>query len=193
MTYQIGQIVPHDAAQVSYLGSLLAVPAWHILRVRSGSERQSADELRHAGVHVCYPTDDRAWRDARGKVVRVKVPSVAGYIFAKFDRAPFWTALRARRIITGMVCRETPWGPVPYRATENDVRRFMGIPTVEEELEAARREELRVRPGDRARVLVGSDLALAVRVTGVSGGMVFWETDTGIKGSTSEDRSERAA
>lgn len=189
MTYQIGQIVPDARPRPAVLGEVLTRPVWHILRVVSGAEAVASDKLRDLGVHCCYPVEDRERVDC-GKTIRWQVPTVPGYVFAKFSQAPNWSELRRRRMIVGMVCRETPWGPVPYRATEDDVRTFMGLPTVAEEVEAARRAALQVRPGDQARVLVGEDLAMAVTVLSVRDGRVFWEAGT-VRGETREDRCER--
>jgi len=188
----IGDAVPASGARPAVCGSL-SEPEWYILRVPGGREFEAQARLDDIGVHSCFPKKQVSRPDRRGKLSRVDVPAVTGYVFAKFWQMPVWSELRRRRLIIGLVCKETPFGPVPYRATENDVRTFMGIPTVEEEMQAQRREALRVRPGDQARVLVGSDMVLVVRVRDVSGGRVFWETDNGIPGSTAEKRCERLA
>jgi len=193
LTYQIGQFVHSERREprvTALTGERLFEPLWHILRVASGQEAAKRDRLNLAGVHVCYPTRDVSWRDAQGRTQSRSVADVPGWIFAKFSHAPRWHEMRARRIILGVVCRDTDFGPVPYRATENDVRRWVGIPTVEEELEAERLEALRVRPGDDARVLIGGNLDLAVKVTDVRAGRVFWEIGA-LKGEASEDRCQR--
>lgn len=191
MTYRIGQIVPRTEPRISALtGAVLFEPRWHILRVISGREAEIADRLTTAGVHVCYPKREVSWRDAQGRRQTRQVPEVAGYLFAKFRAEPLWRAMWDRSLIIGIVCRETPWGPVPYSATENDVRSFMDLPTVEDEIEAKRREALRVKPGDKARVLVGPMAEMVVMVTAVAGGRVFWEMGV-LKGEASDDACER--
>lgn len=193
MTYlnlNIGDAAPVGGSRSVVCGSL-SEPEWYILRVISGREFEAQDRLDGIGVHACFPRKQISRRDGQGRLSKVDVPAVPGYVFAKFWQMPVWSEFRRRRLIIGLVCKDTPFGPVPYRATENDVRTFMGIPTVEEELQAQRREALRVRPGDQARVLVGSDLALVVRVRSIVGGRVFWETDNGIPGCTTETRCER--
>lgn len=171
-------------------GQSLGRPVWHILRVLSGSEFRVADRLALAGIHTCFPTETRTWRDGQGRQREREVATVAGFIFAKFRHAPQWHIMRTRRIITGLVCRDTQWGPVPYSATEDDVRLFMRLPTVSEEMEAMRREALRVKPGDHARVLLGRDTELAVIVTDVDGDRVFWECGL-LRGETTHERCEK--
>jgi transcription antitermination factor NusG len=171
----------------------LTSPVWHILNVFSGQEAKQRDRLNLAGIHIAYPTREVVWRDRQNKTHRKEVPEVAGYLFAKFTHQPNWSELRARRIITGVVSKATEWGPVPYVATEDDVRVFMGMPTVSEQLEAERREALRVHPGDRARVLLGDDVALAVNVVDVIADVIYWETREGFKGRSASGNVERVA
>lgn len=168
-------------------------PTWHILNVMSGQEAKQRDRLDLAGVHVAYPTREIIWRDKRNKTHRKDVPAVAGYLFAKFTRRPNWSELRERRIIMGVVTKPTEWGPVPYVATEDDVRQFLGMPTVSEQLEADRMEALRVHPGDKARVLIGGDLSLAVNVVQVLADVVYWETPEGMKGKSGRGNTEKMA
>jgi hypothetical protein len=174
-------------------GARLDEPLWHILRVMSGQESAKRDRLNTAGVHVAYPTRERIWRDAHGRTQRADVPQVAGYLFAKFRHAPAWAELRRQRVITGVVTKPSDWGPVPYIASEDDVRTFLGMPTVAEELEAERREALRVHPGDRALVLLGDDVSLAVNVVEVIADVIHWETPEGFKGKSGSGNTEKMA
>ncbi|WP_425070658.1 transcription termination/antitermination protein NusG [Sagittula sp. S175] len=192
MTYHIGQIVRHEPRITALTGHKLDEPVWHILGVMSGQEERQADRLALAGVHTAYPTREVTWRDARGQTVTQVRADVPGWVFAKFRHAPNWHEMRARRIICRLVCKQTQFGPVPYAASEDDVRVFMGLPTVAEEIEAARREALRVKPGDQARVVVGENLSLVVTVRDVIGGRVFWDHGA-MKGDTAEARCERIA
>lgn len=170
----------------------LAAPVWHILRIRSGREATIADRLAIAGIETAYPTRTTTWRDRQDRICERVFAEVPGLIFAKFRARPVWHEFRARNLITGVVWQDRGHGPEPYLATQNDVRRWMGIPTVEEELEAARLEALRVHPGDKARVLVGDDLSLAVTVLEVKDGVVRWESLLG-KGSSPEGKCEKVA
>lgn len=188
MTYQIGQIIPAREFALSLTGAPLARSVWHIIRVPSGRERWAQGKLTNEGQHSCYPTEERSRRQG-GKRITYRAAACPGYLMVKFDRRPRWHAMRDRGVILGMVCRETPWGPVPYAATEDDVRVFMGLPTTAEEIEAARREALRVREGDRARV-VTCGLEMIVMVKHVTHGRVFWESGT-IHGSAEEASCER--
>ena len=190
LNLNIGDAVPAMGSRSVVCGSL-ANPEWYILKVMSGREFESQDRLDAIGTHVCFPKREVQRRDGQGRLSRARVAAVPGYLFVKFWQMPDWSEMRRRRMIIGTVCKDTPFGPVPYRATENDVRMFMGIPTVEEELEAQRREAMKVRPGDEARVMVGDNLSLVVTVRQVSNGRVFWDTDAGIKGDTSEGKCER--
>lgn len=174
-------------------GARLDAPRWYILRVMGGQESAKRDRLNLAGVHVAYPTRERVWRDAQGRTQCADVPQVAGYIFAKFSHAPSWTELRRQRVIIGVVTKPSEWGPVPYVASEDDVRTFLGMPTVAEDLEAQRREALRVHPGDRALVLLGDDVSLAVNVVKVLDGVIHWETSEGFKGQSRPGNTEKMA
>lgn len=189
MTYHIGQIIPARDLALSLTGAPLERAVWHIVRAPSGRERWVQGKLSAEGQHCCFPTEERTRRQG-GKRITYRAAACPGYLMVKFDRRPRWHAMRDRGVILGMVCRDTPWGPVPYAATEDDVRLFMGLPTTVEEIEAARREALRVRPGDRAEVVVGPGLEMVVRVTAVTRGRVFWETDR-MHGETADGACRR--
>lgn len=172
-------------------GARLDAPRWHILCVMSGTESTKRDRLNLASVHVAYPTREIVQRDKQGRTQTRSIAAVAGYIMAKFTHAPNWQQLREQRIITGIVTKPTDWGPVPYIATQDDVSKFLGMPTEAERLEAAHREAMRVNPGDRAMVLFGADLSLAVNVTSVDEDLILWETPEGIKGRSARESTQK--
>lgn len=175
MTYSIGQTVPFDYARG--LTGREIEPAWFALTVRSGRERVAQEALRAKGVHSCYPEQERSWR-IRGKTHRRAYPVIAGVVYAKFTAEPHWDVLRYRRIITGVYGRDDR----PIVIPGDVIRAVMGLPTVAEELDAARREMLRVRDGDRARIVTGPLVGLVVDISRVDHGRVWFETLTGIKG-----------
>ena len=59
----------------------------------------------------------------------------------------------------------------------------MGLPTVAEELERARRELLEPKAGHKARIEDGPLSGFMVDVRRTASGRVWFETMTGIKGS----------
>lgn len=175
MGYSIGQAVAPSGAR-GIIGRDMA-PAWYALTVRSGRERIARASLMAKGVHACYPERETAWK-IRGRTVRREYPVIAGVIYAKFTAEPQWDVLKYRRIITGVYGRDDR----PIVIPGDVIRAVMGLPTVAEELEAARREMLRVRDGDRARIVTGPLVGLVVDISRVDHGRVWFETLTGIKG-----------
>ena len=169
-----------------FLGTTPHPPTWYILQCKGGREKKLAQSMRDANLHACYPIRE-TFTKRNCKRTIVKRAQVPGYVFVRFDRLPHWHILKARQLITGVVCRDTQYGPVPYEATTDDVRAFMGLETEAEKLAAARAEAMRVKPGDVARVLLPNEMELAVTVKAVSNGRVFWEAGP-IKGDTVEER-----
>ena len=182
--YQIGQIVPLDYERG--LTGRDIEPTWYALTVRSGRESVAQAALRAKGIHSCYPTRESAWR-VRGRTVKRQYPVIGGVVYAKFTAHPNWAVLKYRRIITGVYGYEDK----PIVIPGDVIRVVMGLPTVADELEAARREMLRVREGDRARIATGPLVGTIVDVTKVASGRVWFETLTGIKGAADAESMER--
>jgi transcription antitermination factor NusG len=155
-------------------------------------ERRLATALEIEGVQSAYPTREIV-SFIRGKKKTSTAPAVTGYVFAKFDRMPLWHKFRARNLITGVVWQNSKHGPIPYEATGDQVRQFMGLPTRAEEAENARQEAMRVNPGDAVMVLMGGDLELAATALEVRAGRIQWEAIGGMKGDASGDRVRKAA
>lgn len=182
--YQIGQIVPLDASRGILGGDIPAT--WYALLTAPQKERAACETLKAKGIHTAYPVRESSHR-TRGKMIVRKLPVVSRIVYAKFERAPQWDVLKHRRIIQGVFS----YGDQPIEIHRDVIRAVMGLPTVAEELEAARREMLRVREGERARVVSGPFAGHLVDVRRVSHGRVWWETLTGIKGEASETALER--
>ncbi len=123
------------------------------------------------------------------RVERLK-PVIPGLIYAKFRAAPMWHVLKERGIITGVVCRDQ----TPIILPPDIIRRVMGLPTEAERLAAAKAELLRVREGDKARILSGplagwlwTCAVCAAAASGWAAGFVKGEAEVaGIEGSCRE-------
>ena len=184
MTYHIGQTLPLDASH-AITGAPIA-KVWFALRVPPQKERACREYLKARGIHACYPERDSTHRRRGKKIVRT-LPIISQIVYAKFEAEPRWHILKARRIITGVFARDS----IPIEIPGDVIRNVMGLPTVEEELEAARRDMLRVRPGDRATIKGGPLDGVLVDVEAVAHGRVWFATLTGVKGSGAEGSMER--
>jgi transcription antitermination factor NusG len=185
MTYYIGQVLPIDRKR-GLTGDPLDAPEWYALTVHGGKESAARDMLKANGIHAQYPVREVKYRQ-RGKAMIRKLPIITRVIYAQFCRQPQWDVLKARRLITGVYgIGETPL-VIPYDV----IRAVMGLPTVEEELEAARREMLRVRDGDKAEITTGPLAGFVVDVNRVADGVAWFTTVAGIKGTARIDTLER--
>lgn len=166
-------------------GPALDVPEWYALRVISGREGAATTKLCNEGVEVAYPveTTARFVRGIRREATKAVIP---GLIYAKFHASPQWHAMRERRIITGVVCR----GPYPVILPPDIIRRVMGLPMEAERLAAAKAEMMRVREGEKARILTGPMAGLIVDVRSIKDGRVWWTTIWG-RGETDVGKVER--
>lgn len=183
--YKIGQIVPMDYPR-TIIGEELPKPTWFALNTPPQREHIARAALKAKGIHSCYPEREKTWT-VRGKHVTRKYPEVTQIIYAKFRHAPQWDVLKHRRIITGVVS----WGNVPIVIPGDTIRALMGLATEAEKLEQARRELLMVREAEQAVLTEGPFAGAIVDVHKVKGGMAWWETLTGIKGSAKTDKMER--
>lgn len=185
--YKIGQIVPYIPPR-GIAGKPLPSAVWHALTVPGGREAAARDMLGCLGVHAEFPVRERKYQQ-RGKSIVRKLPIITRVIYAQFKAEPQWDILKQRKLITGVYgIGERPL-VIPY----NVVRSVMGLPTVEEELEQARRELLMAREGEQATILDGPLSGFVVDVEKVAGGMAWFSTLAGIKGSAAITSLERKA
>jgi transcription antitermination factor NusG len=185
MQYKIGQMVPLDNGR-NLTGRELLSPAWYALKVQPQRERATRDALKAKGIHACYPERETAWK-IRGKHMTRQYPVVSQIVYAKFTHEPHWDVLKYRRLIMGVFS----WGLVPIKIPGDTIRVIMGLPTEAERIEAARRELLAVRVNDQAVLHDGPFAGAVVDVREVKGGVAWFETLTGIKGSARVDRMVR--
>lgn len=179
MNLRIGDVVPLDYPR-TIEGELMASPVWFALTVPANKENAAKQHLKRKGIHSCYPEREVAYR-SRGKRHKRTMPVIARVVYAKFHREPQWDVMKARKLITGVYCYENR----PIAIPGDVISQVMGLPTEAEKLEAARREMLRVREGDAAEILDGPMADMVVNVTAVRDGRVWWETLTGIRGTSS--------
>lgn len=184
MTYHIGQIIPAEN-RWRLTGAPLMQPEWYALRVMGGKETKAKAKLEWADIEVAYPVETQA-RHVKGKRIETEKAIIPGLIYARFHHAPQWHALRERRIITGVVCH----GQTPIVLPPDIVRRVMGLPTEAERLAAAKAELLRVREGDKARILTGPLAGFVVDVRSIRDRRIWW-TMGFVKGEAEVDGIER--
>ena len=140
-------------------------PVWYCLLVPPQKERATREHLRANGVYAFYPSREKRWT-VRGKTFRRELPEVSGYVFAKFDKAPQWHILKERRrLITGVM-----GGSYPYPIPVDVIRHLQGLTVEAQKLEEARRELMRIREGDRAKIVEGPFAGFVVDVREVSNG-----------------------
>ena len=166
------------ASSRGLIGEPLDQPVWHALQVPPQRERAAREALRALGIHACYPERLTSWR-VRGKHYKRAVPVVARIVYAKFTHRPNWDVFRARRIITGVVS----WGSVPIAIPKDTIAAVMGLPTEAEKLEQARRELLMVREAEQAVITDGPLSGAIVDVRQIRGGIAWFNTLAGIKGT----------
>jgi len=183
--YRKGQIVPLDYPR-GIIGEPLEKPTWFALNVPPQREHIARAALKAKGIHACYPERESTWT-VRGKHVTRKYPVVSQIVYAKFKHQPHWDVLKHRRIITGVVS----WGTVPIAIPKDTIRAVMGLPTEAERLEQARRELLMVREAEQAVLTDGPFAGAVVDVRTIRGGIAWFETLTGIKGSAKIDKMQR--
>lgn len=185
MTYHIGQKTPLEG-RYNITGGKLDSPVWYAMLVPPQKEHAARNMLRAKGIHAVYPENEVSY-SVRGRKVSRKLPVVTRIVYAKFTHAPQWHALKARRLITGVFS----WGDRPIPIPSDVIRAIMGLPTEAERLEEARREMLRVKDGDRARLIGGPLDGLVVNISEVKEGRAWFDTLTGVKGSAEVGKMER--
>jgi transcription antitermination factor NusG len=141
------------------------MPRWYALKVQGGRERAAIDRLSAIpGVFAFYPSQERKWWVQGRKIART-VAIVSGFVYAKFDAAPMWHVLKSRGIIHGVISR----GSWPVEIPPAIIRHLQGMTVEAQALDAARREMMMIRPGDKARLTVG-DMQVLVDVESVKNG-----------------------
>ena len=167
------------------MGHDLPVPVWHALETAPQREMAVKGILAGEGVRACFPVESRRTVRA-GKTITTDKPMVSRIVYAKFPRAPQWDILRDRRIITGVMCHDGR----PIVLPPDMIRAVMGLPTSAERIAAAKAEAKRIRPGDTARLTDGPLAGLAVEVTAVKDGRIWWAAAWG-KGEGRASAMER--
>ncbi len=179
---RVGAVLPVEG-RWRITGQPLDTPEWYALRVRGESKAKA--KLEFAEVEVAYPVE-RDIRFKNGQRVERLKPVIPGLIYAKFRAAPMWHVLKERGIITGVVCRDQ----TPIILPPDIIRRVMGLPTEAERLAAAKAELLRVREGDKARILSGPLAGMVVDVRSMRGSRVWWAAGF-VKGEAEINGIER--
>ena len=177
--FTVGQVVPATPMRGVTHGARLPKAVWHALCVAPGKEAAASKTLKAAGVYSFYPTEDRVYV-VRGEKITRSYPTVTRIIYARFRHAPQWDVMRERKIITGVFCRGTD----PIALPGDVIRIVQGLPTTAERIAAARAELLAIHPGDQAQIASGPMAGFAVDVMQVVDGRAWWQTVTGIKGSS---------
>jgi len=161
-------------------------PVWHVLEVSAQKERATRERIKAEGEYAFYPSEERVWF-VKGKKFEREQPMITRMVYAKFTRAPHWDVMKERRIITGVFSING----VPIAIPPDIIRRVQGLPTDAERLAAAKAELLRIREGDKAELTEGPFAGHVVDVFSVAHGRVWWETITGVKGSSATNVMKR--
>jgi len=185
MTYHIGDTFPLDRSMDITTGKMDA-PAWHPLWVAPQKERAAREALKAKGVFAFYPFEEMQ-RWAHGRKITWQRPSITRLIYAKFTHYPQWHILRLRRMIIGPMSVNG----VPIIIPSETIRQLQGLPTEAERLEEARLELQRLRVGDVARITQGPLAGKCVDINSIRGGVGWFDSLIGIRGSAQVDKLER--
>lgn len=178
MTYAFGATYPYTPPRGITYGPEIA-PVWHALIVKSGKERAVRDYLRLRDVFAFFPSEERARRQ-RGVMIVRECPMVSGQVYARFTQAPQWDVMKQqRRLILGVYAN----GEIPMSIPTQIIRHLQGMTVEAEALRAAQAEMLRIREGDRATINAGPLAGFAVDVESIRGGVAWFTTLAGVKGS----------
>jgi len=163
MHYRIGQTFPSSADR-GLVNDTPIAPTWFCLFTAPQRELATRAHLRANGVYAFFPSREKRW-NVKGRTVRREVPEVTGYVFAQFRHQPQWDVLKeTRRLITGVL-----GGSHPYPIHREVIRHLQGLTVEAMALEEARREMLRVREGDKARIAEGPFKGFVVDVRHIVG------------------------
>lgn len=186
MTYQLGQVLPWGRPRDIVAGPEIR-PTWFGMTVPPQKERAVREFLRRKGIYAFYPSEERK-RFIRGKKHITEVPFVSGCVYAQFTQSPQWDVLKfKRRLITGVYARQGQ----PITIPRDIIRHMQGLTVEAEKLRKARLEMLRVRPGDKAKIVSGPLEGFLVDVDSVANGQAWFKFMTGAKGSADLGTLER--
>ncbi len=167
MHYRIGQTIPLDAPR-GITNATPIDPTWYCLFVPPQREMATREHLRANGVYAFYPSREKRWT-VKNRTFRREIPEVTGYVFGQFRFEPQWDVLKERRrLITGVL-----GGSFPYPINRDVIRHMQGLTVEAQRLEEARREMLRVREGDKARIIDGPFKDFVVDVRAIKGRDAF--------------------
>ena len=145
------------------------VPLWFALRVPMRKDFAAVEFLRKKGMRALAP-EKEVKRRRNGKVWDVKLPSLPGIIYARFEHRPHWHVMRARRLITGVISANGQ----PIVITEAQIAAVKGLGRA---LEALEEEKHTIAPGDRVSITKGLfEGHHMVEVTEVRGGMAWMDS-----------------
>ncbi len=165
---KIGDVLPIEGI-CRITGEPLPEPQWFALRVMGGKEAKATARLVRADIEVAYPTETTiTYR--HGKKSKVTKAMVPGLIYAKFRHAPLWHNIKERGIVTGVVCRDN----IPIILPPGIIRNILHMPQEADRLTAAKLELVRIREGDRARILSGPLAGFVVDVRSIRSDRVWW-------------------
>ncbi len=163
-SYFIGQTIQHTPVR-DILGRQETAPTWHCLIVPPQREAAARAYFMARDIFAFYPSHN-VTRHLRGKKLVTERPLITTHLYVQFRANVNWDVLKARRLITGVYCM----AGVPVVIPSAAIRHLQGMTVEAERLKEARAEMLRVRPGDKARVLSGPLAGLIVDVCSIAGG-----------------------
>jgi transcription antitermination factor NusG len=168
MTYSIGQVVPVTRRR-GILGEELDAPVWYAPIVKAQDMRDFRDDMRALGQFAFYPSMLNRQR-IRGKLIETERPIVTGHVYTRFTRRPNWDVMKfERRMILG-ASHVNGW---PVAIHPDTIRHLQGMTVAAERLEAAKRDMIRIREGDRVRITKGPLSGMSGDVERTSDGSVW--------------------
>lgn len=153
-------------------------PRWHVLLTPCQKMRACREFLRAKGVFAFYPSEERV-RHFRGRKITREVAMVTGQVYALFKQKAHWDVMQARRLITGVYAIDGR----PVIIPSESIKHLQGLTVEAARLREARAEFLRINVGDTAKLTVGPFTGYTVEISSIRGGLAWFDSLAGIKGS----------
>lgn len=183
--YEIGDTVPIEGKRGIVHGPTIP-PVWHPLIVHAQRMRSTRERLRAQNIFAFYPSEEYT-RHVRGKAITKERAFVTGWVYAQFRQPPQFDVMKERGIILGVFCIES----VPIIIPSDIIKHLQGLTVEAERLRQARAELLKLKVGDKAKVLDGPLAGSCINITDIRGGEAWYDALAGFKGSARLERLEK--
>jgi transcription antitermination factor NusG len=162
---------------------------WFVLIVPPQGERRAIAWLDEKGVtEAWYPTET-VYVHARvppyKRIPRIK-PIASGYLFVRLHRRPIWDFLFSQS--RGKISDVMRIGERPVALADSDLMQMREVPERLQSMREAIEDAKRVRPGDTVRIISGGLNDWLWEVDDVTGGVVRFTAQSGIRVSVDEGK-----